>query len=77
MEAQEVFVLQFHLNLVSRERENGPFRVLISFSFFKFQNFMKIIWLDSLLRIEGDHHPGFVIWKHFKCILKMGMEDGI
>ena len=38
MEAQEEFVLQFHLNLVL-ERENGPFRVLDSFSFFSFSNF--------------------------------------
>ena len=30
MEAQEVFVFKFHLNLVL-ERENGPFMVLIPF----------------------------------------------
>ena len=39
MEAQEVFVLQIHLNLVL-ERENGPFRVLDSFSSFSFQIFL-------------------------------------
>ena len=35
---------------------------------------MKIIWLDSLLRIEGNHHPGFVIGKPFECIF--GNEEG-
>ena len=47
MEAQEEFVLQFHLNLVL-ERENGPFRVLDSFAFFSFQIFLLVhILLDA------------------------------
>ena len=37
MEAQEEFVLQFHLNLVL-ERENGPFCLFDFFSFSSFQN---------------------------------------
>ena len=46
MEAQEYFVLQFHLSLFL-ERENGPFRVLIPFLslfskvFFWFTNLVK------------------------------------
>ena len=42
-----------------------------------FKKFMKNIWLDSLLRIEGNHHPGFVIGKPFECILKIGKEYAI
>ena len=38
MEAQEYFVLQFHLDF-DLERENGPNQGFDSFSFFSFQKF--------------------------------------
>ena len=50
MEAQEEFVLQFPLNLVL-ERENGPFRVLDSFSFFSFSKVF--FWFTFLVNANG------------------------
>ena len=38
---------------------------------------MNLIWLDRLLKVGGNHHHGFGIWKPFECILKMGKEGAI
>ena len=56
MEAQEVFVLQFPLNLVSRERENGPNNVLIPFlsSLFKF-----FFWFTFLLKNKCNDYDAY------------------
>lgn len=37
-------------------------------------NFIKWIWLESLLRVESNHHHGLVKWKPFKIHLKIGKE---
>ena len=59
MEAQEVFVLKFHLNLVL-ERENGPCRVLISFlsSLFKIS-----FWFTFLLDANDNASDAYDIVK--------------
>ena len=36
--------------------------------------FINFIWLENLLKIEGNHQAGIVFWKHFKCILKIRRE---
>ena len=52
MEAQEGFVLQFHWNL-DLERENGPIRVLDSFSFFSFLNLENFLLVHILVNANG------------------------
>ena len=74
-----VFCKSCQCNFV--ERQYNAYYVTIcnsiNLSNYTFPNFMKLICLDSLLRIEGNHQAGLVIWKHFKCILKMGREYDI
>ena len=69
-----VFYKSCQCNFV--ERKYNAYYVTIcksnNLSNYTFPNFMKLIWLDSLLRIEGNHHPGFRIWKHLESILEMG-----
>ena len=43
----------------------------------QFRKNMNFIYLGSLLEVEDNHQAGLVIWKHFKCILKMGREGDI
>ena len=39
--------------------------------------FINLIWLESLLRVESNHHHGLVNWKPFKIHLKNVKENTI
>ena len=56
---------------------NAIFGKTIIWSNYTFQKIMNLIWLDRLLKVGGNHHHGFGIWKPFECILKMGREGAI
>ena len=49
----------------------------IIWSHYTFQKIINLIWLDRLLKVGGNHHHGFGIWKPFESILKMGKEGAI
>ena len=53
---------------------NGISIILGSFTFPKFMN---QAYIGSLRKVVDNPQPGVCIWKHFKCILKMGKEYDI
>ena len=56
---------------------NAIFGKTIIWSNYTFQKIMNLVWLDMLLKVGGNHQPGFEIWKPFECILEMGKESAI
>ena len=54
---------------------NAIFGKTIIWSNYTFQKIMNLIWLDMLLKVGGNHQPGFEIWKPFE--MHFGNGKGI
>ena len=66
-------------NFVGRQFDAhyGTICILINLNNQALSNFMNKAYLEGLRKVDDNQQLGVCIWKHFKCILKMGKEYDI